>query len=33
MATIAIVFVFVLFWIVILYGSIKVGNYQPKDKK
>lgn len=33
MATIAIVFVFVLFWIVISYGAFKVGNVQPRDRK
>jgi len=33
MATFALIVVFVLFCIVILYGSMKVGNYHPDDKK
>jgi len=33
MATSAIIFVFVLFWTVILYGAFKVGNYHSGDKE
>jgi hypothetical protein len=33
MATFALIVVVALFCFVILYGSIKVGNYYPEDKK
>jgi len=33
MATFALIIVLVLFCIVILYGSLKVGNYHSEDRK